>query len=171
MSTASIQEGKVVNLSYSLKNSTGEVLDQADAKDPFVYLHGAGQIVPGLESALGGLKVGDKKKVVVSAADGYGEIMDELKLTVSRAQFPGDLKVEPGMQFETKAPDGQGVVFTVESIEGDQISIDGNHPLAGQELHFDVEVLGIRDATQEETEHGHAHGDDDDHGHGHGHVH
>ena len=160
-----IANGKVVNLLYSLKNSEGEVLDRADQEAPFTYLHGAQQIVPGLETALEGLNVGDKKQVTVAPEDGYGELNEELKLTVSRTQFPADANLEPGMQFEAHTPDGQGVVFTVEALEGDKIKIDGNHPLAGQVLHFDVEVLSMRDATAEEMEHGHAHGEDGHHHH------
>src|ERR1700761_312578 len=106
-----ISDGKVVQLSYSLTNAKGELLDRADRDEPFTYLHGASQIVPGLESALNGLKTGDKKKVVVAAADGYGEIDKELHLTVKRTQFPADVKIEPGMQFETRGPDGTGTIF------------------------------------------------------------
>jgi FKBP-type peptidyl-prolyl cis-trans isomerase SlyD len=163
-----IKDGKVVDLSYALTNVKGELLDRADRDEPFTYLHGASQIVPGLESALNGLKTGDKKKVIVSAADGYGEIDNDLHLTVKRTQFPADVKIEPGMQFETRGPDGTGTIFTIQGVTGEQVTIDGNHPLAGEELHFDVEVLEIRDATAEEKEHGHAHGPD---GHGHGHDH
>jgi FKBP-type peptidyl-prolyl cis-trans isomerase SlyD len=165
MAKETIQEGKVVNLIYSLKNDQGEVLDRADSDSPFTYLHGAQQIVPGLESALEGLSIGDKKQVTVQPADGYGEHDPNLKMTVKRSQFPAKVELEPGMQFEANTPDGHGVVFTVEGIEGDQVKIDGNHPLAGQRLHFDVEVLSMRDATKEEKEHGHAHGDDGHHHH------
>ncbi len=158
-----IKNGKVVDLAYSLKSSKGEVLDQSSKEDPFTYLHGAQQIVPGLETALAGLNIGDKKQVTVTAAEGYGEVNSDLKLTVQRAQFPPNAQIEEGMQFETQTPDGQGIVFTIEKVEGDKVSIDGNHPLAGQNLHFDVEVLNIRDATQDELDHGHAHGPDGHH--------
>lgn len=160
-----IKNGTVVNLAYTLTNDEGEVLDRADAKDPFTYLHGVGQIVPGLESALEGGKVGDKKKVSVAAADGYGEVNADLKLVVNRSQFPKGAELEEGMQFETSGADGQGMVFTVEKIDGEKIHIDGNHPLAGQALHFDVEVLSMRAATEEEMSHGHAHGEDGHHHH------
>ena len=163
-----IAEGKVVNLAYSLKNDAGEVLDQADLQDPFVYLHGGGQIVPGLETALEGTKKGDKKLVKVSPAEGYGEVNPELQLTVKRSQFPEGVEVEEGMEFEANGPGGQGVIFTVESFSADSVTINGNHPLAGMTLHFDVEVLDVRDATEEEKEHGHAHGPD---GHSHDHDH
>jgi FKBP-type peptidyl-prolyl cis-trans isomerase SlyD len=165
MANQTIASGKVVNLIYSLKNDQGEVLDRADSDSPFTYLHGAQQIVPGLENALEGMKAGDKKSVQVEPAEGYGELNPDLKLTVNRSQFPGKVEIEAGMQFEAHSPDGQGVVFTVESVEGDKVKIDGNHPLAGQRLHFDVEVVSMRDATEEEKAHGHAHGADGHHHH------
>ncbi|HAR43550.1 MAG TPA: peptidylprolyl isomerase [Bdellovibrionales bacterium] len=160
-----IENGKVVSLSYALKNSQGEILDQSDSRDPLVYLHGGHQIVTGLETALEGLKIGEKKNVVVAPADGYGEKNDSLCLTVKKAQFPANVQLEPGMQFQAHAPDGSGVVFTIEKVEGDNVHINGNHPLAGQTLHFDIEVLDIRDASEEERSHGHAHGPDGHHHH------
>jgi FKBP-type peptidyl-prolyl cis-trans isomerase SlyD len=165
-----IKSGKVVDLSYSLKNKNGIELDRSTKEDPFTYLHGAAQIVPGLETALEGLDVGAKKNVVVSAAEGYGEMNPDLKISVKRSQFPAEVDLKPGMQFQAQAGE-QGVVFTVDAIEGDQVHINGNHPLAGEELHFDVEVLTVRDATAEEMEHGHAHGPDGHHHHGHDHDH
>lgn len=161
-----ITNGKVVNLVYSLTNAEGEILDSATESDPFTYLHGASQIVPGLEAGLEGLKIGDKKKIKVLAKDGYGEVDPNLKLSVNRSQFPKEMQIEPGMQFETTSPDGHGMVFTIESVEGDKVFIDGNHPMAGQDLNFSIEVVAVRDASAEELEHGHAHGPD---GHGHHH--
>jgi FKBP-type peptidyl-prolyl cis-trans isomerase SlyD len=163
-----IKNGKVVDLSYSLKSSDGKLLDFADSKAPFTYLHGAHQIVPGLENALEGLNIGDKKQVTVDPEEGYGTYNPKLKLVVNRTQFPDDMEIEPGMQFEVETEDGEALVFTVEGNEGDKVQVDGNHPLAGQTLHFDVEVLKIRDATSEELEHGHAHGAE---GHDHDHDH
>lgn len=158
-----IKAGKVVNLSYSLTDKEGKVLDRADKDAPFSYLHGGSQIVPGLEAALEGLKTGDKKKVVVSPEEGYGEKNPALKLAVNRSQFPEGMEVEVGMQFEANGGDGEGMIFTIEEIEGDKVHIDGNHPMAGVTLHFDVEVLDVRDATEEELDHGHAHGGDGHH--------
>lgn len=157
----SIQPGKVVDLSYSLKNAQGETLDRADRNDPFTYLHGAQQIVPGLENALEGLNVGDKKSVTVAPEQGYGKRDPNLKLAVNRSQFPAGLELKPGMQFEADAGDGNELMFTVEAVQADKVHIDGNHPLAGETLFFDVEVLNIRDATEEERTHGHVHGADD----------
>ena len=162
-----IDDGKVVDLVYSLKNSEGEVLDSADEQNPLTYLHGAQEIVPGLESELKGLKVGDKKKVVVPPTTGYGEPDPELKLVVSRTQFPEEAEIKAGMRFKASASDNDEdeVVFTIKGVEGDKVYIDGNHPLAGETLHFDVEVLRVRDATDEEKEHGHAHTPDGHHLH------
>ncbi len=155
-----IADGKVVDLSYELTNEKGEVLDKSTAKDPFTYLHGAQQIVEGLETALLGLKVGDRKKVSVPPALGYGEHNPELKLVVNRSQFPAEAEIEQGMRFRANSPEGHDMVFVVDKITGDEVHIDGNHELAGQTLNFDVEVLGMRDATEEEKQHGHAHGPD-----------
>ncbi len=169
-----IQDGKVVYLKYLLKSSEGEVLDEADVNDPFIYLHGAHQIVPGLESALKGLNLGDKKQVSVQPQDGYGVVDPKLKMAVKRSQFPSDVQLEEGMQFQVDTNDGHEMLFTVEAVKGDQVHVNGNHPLAGQVLHFDVEVLKIRDATEEEISHGHAHDghhhhhhDEDEHSHEH----
>ena len=152
-----IAKGKVVKLAYSLKNSKGETIDVADSKDPFLYLHGAKEVVPGLEKALEGMKKGDKKSVTVAPKDGYGEINPELKIEVTRSQFPQNVELKSGMQFETHTQDGYGMIFTVESVTCEKVLINGNHPLAGETLHFEVEVLEIRAATQEEADHGHAH--------------
>lgn len=160
-----ISKNKVVSLAYELKNDKGETLDVADSRAPFHYLHGASQIVPGLESALDGLKKGDKKSVTVKPDDGYGEHNPELKMAASKTQFPGDVDLQVGLQFETETDDGERLMFTITGIEGDKVIIDGNHPLAGQTLHFSVEVIGIREATKDELQHGHAHGDDGHHVH------
>lgn len=166
--TNTIANGKVVDLSYLLKDTHGEVLDESTHDEPFSYLHGASQIVPGLENALVGLKVGDKKNVTVGPKDGYGEMNPNLKMIVKRSQFPKGAELEEGMSFEAAGGDGPGMVFTIEKIAEEDIHLDGNHPLAGETLHFAVEVLGVRDATDEEVQHGHAHGA---HGHDHGHSH
>ena len=164
-----IIEGKVVDLVYSLKNADGELLDSADAQNPLTYLHGAHEIVPGLETALGGLKVGDRKQVVVPPETGYGNSDPELKLIVSRSQFPKTADLKAGMRFRASAAEGdEEVIFTIKGVEGEKVFIDGNHPLAGETLYFDVEVLTVRDATDEEKQHGHAHGPE---GHGHDHDH
>lgn len=152
-----ITKGKVVHLAYTLKNAAGEVLDQSQPNDPFAYLHGESQIVPGLERALEGLSKGEKKDVEVAPQDAYGEYDDRLKLQVNKKQFPQGVPLKAGMQFES-SQDGHPLIFTVENVEGETVTINGNHPLAGQTLFFSVEVMDFRDATPEEIAHGHAHG-------------
>jgi FKBP-type peptidyl-prolyl cis-trans isomerase SlyD len=159
-----IKKNTVVNLDYCLKNDEGEELDRSDKSQPFAYLHGTGQLVPGLEKALEGLTVGDKKEVTVPPAEGYGDVVPALELMVERSNFPADADIQPGMQFE--AEDGnRRTIFMVKSVEGDQVHVDGNHPLAGETLHFSVEVIAIREATPEELTHGHAHGEGGAHHH------
>jgi FKBP-type peptidyl-prolyl cis-trans isomerase SlyD len=153
-----IKEGTVVTLAYRLTNATGEELDSANASEPFAYLHGTGQIVVGLEKALEGALVGAKKKVTVSPEEGYGEVEDHLRLNVKRDAFPPGQQLDVGMRFAAEVQPGEHVVFMVTAIKGDDISVDGNHPLAGETLNFDVEVLGVREATEEELSHGHVHG-------------
>ena len=160
-----IKKNKVVSLSYCLKDTQGEELDRADAQKPMKYLHGGGTIVPGLENALDGLKVGDKKDVTVKPEEGYGEILSDLKMNVERKMFPADQKIAVGMQFMAEVGDGRKHPFTVVEMKDDSIHIDGNHPLAGQTLHFSIEVIEIRDATAEEIEHGHSHGEGSAHNH------
>ena len=162
-----IAKNKVVSLSYCLKDTQGEELDRADAEKPMKYLHGhgGGTIVPGLENALDGLKVGDKKEVTVKPEEGYGEILSELKMKVERNKLPAGQKTAVGMQLMGEHGDGKKYTFTIVEIKGDDIYMDGNHPLAGKTLHFSVEVMEIRDATTEEMAHGHSHGEGSAHDH------
>ncbi len=152
---------RVLSCHYVLTNSKGEVLDSSRGGDAFPVLEGAQQIIPGLEVELFKMNVGEKKKIFVVAAQAYGPVNEQLVVTVARDQLPeGDIQV--GMQFGSGQ--GQDPTFTVTKIEGTQVSLDGNHPLAGQDLTFDVEIMEIREATEEEKAHGHAHGP---HGHHH----
>ncbi len=154
-----IEDKKVVEINFVLKNSQGEELDKSDENKPLVYLHGTQQIVPGLEKELVGLQVGDKKNVEVPPAQGYGEVDTKLHIKTERSFFPKDVNLVKGMDFSEDTGEGKNQKFTVIKLEGDHVFLDGNHPLAGQTLHFDVEVVAIRDATAEEMEHGHAHGE------------
>ncbi|MBY4676288.1 FKBP-type peptidyl-prolyl cis-trans isomerase [Marinobacterium arenosum] len=151
-----ISDNKVVTIHYTLTNTDGAVIDSSVSAEPLAYLHGAGNIVVGLESALAGKAAGDKLDVTVSPEEGYGEKHDELVQKVPTENFSGIETVEVGMQFMAEAPWGQQPV-TVIKVEDDGITIDGNHPLAGETLQFAVEVVEVRDATQEEIEHGHVH--------------
>lgn len=155
---------KVVTIHYRLTSDTGETIDSSEGSEPLAYLHGAGNIVPGLEQALEGRGEGDEIKVSVSPEEGYGEVKPGLRGKVSRQQFGEEAEeLEVGMQFHARMPEGD-VLFRIVEIEDDEVVIDGNHPLAGETLHFDVTVVEVRDATQQEIDHGHAHGA---HGHDH----
>jgi FKBP-type peptidyl-prolyl cis-trans isomerase SlyD len=147
----------VVSMHYKLTDAGGEVLDSSHSGEPLNYLHGAGNIIPGLEQALVGKSEGDSLQVSVEPADGYGEPDPALVQSVDRAAFQGVESVDVGMAFEARGPEGQTQKIVVTSIEGDQVTVDGNHPLAGQHLNFDVQVVSVRAATEQEIEHGHVH--------------
>jgi FKBP-type peptidyl-prolyl cis-trans isomerase SlyD len=152
-----IADKTVVSIHYTLTNALGETIDSSVGQDPLVYLQGAQNIIPGLENALTGKAVGDALQVTVEPAEGYGEIRDELIQEVDRSAFQGVDDIDVGMQFMAQTPWGEQPV-TVVKVEGDQITLDGNHQLAGETLNFDVEVVEVREATAEEIEHGHVHG-------------
>ena len=152
-----IASNKVAIITYTLKDSEGTLIDQADKNQPFAFIQGVGNIIPGLENALEGKGVGDKINVSIEPAQAYGERDDNLMQTLSKEMFEGVDEISPGMQFHAQTNQGMSVV-TVTEVENDQITVDGNHPLAGLTLNFDVDVIDIRDATEEELEHGHAHG-------------
>jgi FKBP-type peptidyl-prolyl cis-trans isomerase SlyD len=159
-----IANGTVVGIDYSLHLGDGQVVDASAPGDPLTYLHGEGQIVPGLESALEGLDVGESKKVVVAPAEGYGEHDPRGVQEVPRTAFPAGFDPKVGMELTAEGQDGQPVPFSIREVRPDNVVIDLNHPLAGKTLHFDVTVREVREATDEEKEHGHAHGPN---GHGH----
>lgn len=148
---------KVVSFHYTLKDSEGTVLESSHGDDPMSYLEGVGQIIPGLERALEGLKTGDKKSVNVPAADGYGEFDEALVVEVPRDAIPKK-DVVVGDQFHAQGDDGEPRIVVVTEVSEKTVTVDGNHPLSGQDLSFDVEITEVRDATKEEMEHGHAHG-------------
>ena len=158
-----IASDKVVAIHYTLKNDAGDVLDTSEGREPLAYLHGANNIIPGLEKALEGKAAGDKVDVSVEPAEAYGERQEQLVQEVPREAFQGVDDIQPGMQFNAQGPQGPVLVTVVEAGE-ETVKIDGNHPLAGQKLHFDVEVADVRDATDDEKTHGHAHGEGGAHG-------
>lgn len=155
---------KVVTLNYTLKDQEGSLIDES-RDGSFAYLHGANNIIPGLESALTGKSAGDNLSVAIEPEQAYGARDAGRVETVPRHMFPSDTPVEPGMQFHAQGPQGQMITISVVSVQADSVTIDGNHPLAGVQLHFDVEVIDVRDASPEELDHGHVHGP---HGHHHG---
>lgn len=165
--TLAIADGHVVVLNYTLRSSAGEVIDASTKEEPLAYLHGADNIVPGLEQALTGKSVGYSGKVIVEPADGYGEREDIAPEAVPREAFPGDVELFVGMQLMAEGPDHEHAPIWIAAIDGDKIFVDSQHPLAGETLNFEVEVLAVRKATEEEEHHGHPHGPDGHAGHHH----
>lgn len=152
-----ISSHKVVHLHYTLTNESGEVLDTSRGDEPLAYIHGMGNIISGLEEALTGHVAGDRFQVSVPPEEAYGIRDDALIQVVPRSAFPGVNEIRPGMQFRAESPDGVQLV-TVTEVDGDEVTLDGNHPMAGLTLNFDVEVTAVRDATDHEIDHGHVHG-------------
>lgn len=155
-----IAEQKVVSIHYTLKNDDGEILDASAEDNPLKYIHGTGSIIPGLEKKLTGKSAGDKLSVSVGPSEAYGERSETLVQQLPREVFQGVDEIEKGMQFQAQSASG-ATLITVTEVEGDQVTVDGNHPLAGETLNFDVEVESVRDATAEELDHGHVHTGDD----------
>ncbi|OTG86354.1 peptidylprolyl isomerase [Acinetobacter sp. ANC 4558] len=151
-----IANNHVVSFHYTLTNAEGETLDQSQG-EPLAYLHGASNIIPGLEKALAGKTVGEKFTITIPAAEAYGEYNPELVQEVPAQMFQGVENIQAGMQFQAQTDDGVQIV-TVKAVEGENIVVDANFPLAGQDLTFEVEIVEIRDASEEELEHGHVHG-------------
>ena len=152
-----IGERTVASFHYTLTNDAGKVIDSSSGKEPLTYLHGAGNIVPGLEKEMIGHQAGDVFDVVVVPEDAYGMAIPNMIQVVPREAFQGVDVLEPGMEFQAQTPEGlMAVVIT--KIDGDQVTIDCNHPLAGQTLRFAIEVTDVRNATLEELSHGHVHG-------------
>lgn len=158
-----IAEDRVVMFHYTLKDDSGEQIESSRTGEPLAYIHGQGNIIPGLEEALEGHSVGDQFDVELAPGDAYGDRDERLVQEVPRDIFEGVDEVEVGMQFRAESQAGEQMV-TVTEVEGEEVTVDGNHPLAGETLHFDVEVTGVREATEEELEHGHPHvGDEHSH--------
>lgn len=160
-----IRDGKVVLMHYTLRSAKGDVIDTSDGDEPLAYLQGAQNIVPGLESALAGKAVGFRGQVVVQPGEGYGERVDVPPQAVPRTSFPPQLELEVGMQFAAQGPDDEVVPIWIAGFNGDRVLVESQHPLAGATLHFDVEIVAVRDATADELSHGHPHGPDGHHHH------
>jgi FKBP-type peptidyl-prolyl cis-trans isomerase SlyD len=158
-----VAKEKVVRIHYTLTDEQGDLLDSSEGHEPLTYLHGAGTIVPGLESALEGKAAGDKLTVTVPPEEGYGSRDDELIQAVPRDRFPAE-DLEVGMRFHARGEDDSRIV-TITAIDDQNVTVDANHPLAGVTLAFDVTVVEVRDATAEELHHGHVHGEGGAHDH------
>ena len=153
---STIAKNSAVSFNYILKDQEGNVIDQTQGQ-PLAYLHGHNNIIPGLESQLEGKKAGDKLTAVVEPADAYGEYQEQAVQEIPRENFQGVDDIQPGMQFQSQA-EGQMMLVTVKEVKDNVVVVDANHPLAGKQLTFDVEVVDVRDATEEELTHGHVHG-------------
>ena len=152
-----VAKDAVVSIDYTLTGPDGAVIDSSSGREPLPYLHGAGNIIPGLEKALEGKSVGDNIKVTVPPEEGYGQLDPKAIQAVPKSAFQGVPEIKIGMQFRSQGQHGMQVV-TVTKIENDTITVDGNHPLAGVTLNFDVTIKEIRAASKEELDHGHVHG-------------
>lgn len=152
-----ITAGKVVFLHYTVRSDQGDLIDQSGAEEPMPYLHGAENIVPGLEKALDGRTVGTVLDIVIPPEDGYGVRQGPGPLPIPRTTFP-EVDIQPMMPFVGEDAEGNRSVLWVTRVDDDTVFVDTNHPLSGLNLHFHVEVVAIRDATSEEMAHGHPHG-------------
>jgi FKBP-type peptidyl-prolyl cis-trans isomerase SlyD len=158
----SIAQDQVVSIHYTLTDDRGDIIDSSSGRDPLMYLHGHGALIPGLERELTGKNAGDRLMVSIAPADGYGEYDRALVQQVPRRTLKGIANVQVGMRLQAQTARGPRPV-TVTHLSGDMVTLDGNHPLAGKNLHFEVEVAAVRAATAEELAHGHVHGPGDHH--------
>jgi len=159
-----IDNNKVITINYTLKNDDGNLIDESN-DGSFCYLHGADNIIPGMEQALHGKTKDDQLQLSLKPDEAYGEYVEALTQIVDRAMFDVNDTIEAGMQFQAQSENGQMIMITVTSVDGDNVTIDGNHPLAGETLHYDITVVDVRDATEEEISHGHVHMPGHEHDH------
>lgn len=153
-----IAQGKVVTLEYTLKDDTGTIIDSTENGSDFAYLHGAGNIIKGLENALEGKDSGEEVSVTLEPDSAYGQRDDGLVDVLPRDRFDAE-QVQVGMRFHAQTTSGNPIVVTVVDVQEENVTVDGNHPLAGMNLNFDVKVVDVREATEEEMNHGHVHGE------------
>ncbi len=156
MGKDSVQNGVVVSMEYTLRLDD-EVIDSSDGHDPLEFLAGHGNIISGLEREMAGMKIGESKDVIVQPADAYGEFDEEAFMEVPRSGFPKDMPVEEGLELTVRDDAGNARYARIDNVEGESVRLNFNHPLAGDELHFNVKVVGLREPTDEELEHGHVH--------------
>ena len=157
-----IGDQKIVTLHYTLTDNEGKVIDQSE-DGSFAYLHGASNIIPGLENALAGKSAGEELSVSVSPEEAYGVRDDSMLQQVPKNMFEDTEQIVVGTQFHAQGPNGEMLVVTVMEVQDEHVVVDGNHPLAGVDLNFDVKIIDVRDASEEEVEHGHVHGPEGHH--------
>lgn len=156
-----VKDDHVVSLDYVLRLENDQVIDQSSEGEPLEFLQGHSQIIPGLEEALYGMEVGEEKDVVVTPTDAYGEYDPEGFEVMPRGAFPDDMELQQGLRLLVRDQNtGRPFEVTVSEVREDNVVLDFNHPLAGQTLHFHVQIADLRPATEEELEHGHVHGPD-----------
>lgn len=161
MAEEKVRDGLVVGIDYVMTLSDGEVIDTTEGDEPLEILQGAGEVVEGLEKALYGMQVGERKHVVVPPAEGFGEYEEDSEMAMPRSEFPRDFELEEGMEIYVQTDeDAEPIPVYVVNVDRDEVVVDFNHPLAGETLHFDVTVRSLRPATSEELAHGHAHDDE-----------
>jgi FKBP-type peptidyl-prolyl cis-trans isomerase SlyD len=153
-----LEQNKVVSISYTLKDENGELVDRATKDQPFAFLSGQNQILPNLEKKISNMVIGSQQKVVLKPDQGYGLYREDAVRQVKRSDFPDKIELQEGQRFMADLGEGKQQPFFVKSVSNDEVTIDFNHPLAGITLEFDIELLDIRDATDEEMMHGHVHG-------------
>ena len=158
MGALQVEDGQVISMDYTL-HVDGELIDTSNGHEPLEFLQGAGNIIPGLEQELYGMAIGDEKNVIVAPEDGYGILDPDAFFDVPRDQFPPEIPLEVGVELQVQDESGQPMMARIERVDDDSVRLDFNHPLAGKELHFDVKIVGMRAATEEELEHGHSHAD------------
>lgn len=160
----SVRDDVVVSFDYTLRLDDGEVIDSSEGHEPLQYLHGRGQIVPGLERELYGMNVGDEKSVTVQADEGYGDYDEERLQSVPRSNFPEDVELEEGLSVRMRDVNTDQLFDAyIDEIGDEDVVLDFNHPLAGETLFFDIKIVDVREATSEELAHGHAHDGNHDH--------
>ncbi len=153
-----IGANKVVTLNYKLTDDQGNMIQTTSRNEPFVYLSGNNQILPKLEEQIDNMLIGGKKNIELSSSDAYGDYDEKAVQQVKKEEFPEGAELKEGMEYMAHSPEGQPIPFVVKEVKDDDVTIDFNHPLAGRNLKFDVELVDVRDATAEELQHGHVHG-------------
>ena len=158
-----LAQNKVVTMNYTLKDDQGNIIQTTNDSRPFQFLSGNQQILPKLEAEIDTMIIGSKKNVKIAAVEAYGEYSEQAIQQVKKESFPADVDLKVGMEFVSNSPEGHQMPFVIKEIKNEEVTVDFNHPLAGMDLEFDVELIDIRNATPEEMQHGHVHGPDGHH--------